>query len=32
MTTNLMKDVLLWCVVLNYAILLIWSGTFICLC
>ncbi|SFR95088.1 hypothetical protein SAMN05216570_1121 [Dyella sp. OK004] len=29
MTTSLMKDVLLWCVVLNYAVLLIWSGVFI---
>lgn len=29
MTTSLMKEVLLWCVVLNYAVLLIWSGTFI---
>lgn len=29
MTTALMKDVLLWCVGLNYAVLLVWSGTFI---
>ena len=29
MTTNDIKHVLLWCVGLNYAILLIWSGVFI---
>jgi hypothetical protein len=28
-TTNDIKHVLLWCVGLNYAILLIWSGVFI---
>jgi hypothetical protein len=29
MTTAEMKDVLLWCVGLNYAILLIWFGVFV---
>lgn len=29
MTTNDIKHVLLWCVGLNYAILLSWSGVFI---
>lgn len=29
MTTNDIKHVLLWCVGLNYAILLIWSGVLI---
>ena len=29
MTTNDIKHVLLWCVGLNYAILLIWSGVFV---
>jgi uncharacterized protein DUF6868 len=28
-SANEIKHVLLWCVVLNYAILLIWSGAFI---
>jgi hypothetical protein len=28
-TTNDIKHVLLWCVGLNYAILLIWSGVFV---
>jgi len=28
-TTNDIKHVLLWCVGINYAILLIWSGVFI---
>ncbi|MFC4762887.1 DUF6868 family protein [Dyella koreensis] len=29
MTTTLIKDVLIWCVVLNYIILLAWAGVFI---
>lgn len=29
MTTTLIKDVLLWCVVLNYVVLLSWAGVFI---
>lgn len=29
MTTNEVKDVLLWCVGLNYALLLMWTGIFI---
>ena len=28
MTTNLVKDMLLWSVGLNYAVLLVWAGTF----
>lgn len=30
MTMTGIKEVLLWCVGLNYAILLIWAGVFIC--
>ena len=29
MTTNEAKEVLLWCVCLNYAVLLIWFGVFV---
>ena len=29
MTTNDIKHILLWCVALNYAILLIWFGAFV---
>lgn len=29
MATNEIKDFLLWCVVLNYAALIIWAGAFI---
>lgn len=29
MTESLVKDILLWCVGLNYAVLLVWSVTFI---
>ena len=29
MTINVIKDILLWCVGLNYAVLFIWSGAFI---
>ncbi|WP_367188325.1 DUF6868 family protein [Castellaniella sp.] len=29
MTMTLIREVLLWCVCLNYAALLIWSGAFI---
>ena len=29
MAINEIKDVLLWCVIFNYAFLLIWSGWFI---
>ncbi len=29
MTTNEIKHILLWCVALNYALLLTWSGVFI---
>ena len=29
MTTNELKDVLLWCVCLNYAVLFIWFGVFV---
>lgn len=29
MTTNEIKQVLLWCVGLNYAILIIWFGSFV---
>ncbi len=29
MTTNEIKDALLWCVGLNYAILFIWFGVFV---
>ena len=29
MTTNEIRQVLLWCTVLNYAILLIWAGAFV---
>lgn len=29
MTTNEIKHVLLWCVGLNYAVLLIWFGVFV---
>jgi hypothetical protein len=28
-TTNVIKHVLLWCVGLNYAVLLIWFGVFV---
>jgi uncharacterized protein DUF6868 len=28
-TTNEIKSVLLWCVVLNYALLIIWFGVFV---
>ncbi len=29
MTTTLIKEVLLWYVCLNYAVLLLWAGTFV---
>lgn len=29
MTINAIRDTLLWCAGLNYAVLLVWSGTFI---
>ncbi len=29
MTTNEMRDVLLWCTGLNYAVLLVWFGVFV---
>ena len=29
MTTNDIRHVLLWCVVLNYAVLIIWFGVFV---
>lgn len=29
MTINEIKDALLWCVAINYALLLIWAGIFI---
>jgi len=29
MTIALIKEVLLWCVLINYALLLIWAGIFI---
>ena len=29
MTINVIKDVLLWCTGLNYAVLLIWFGSFV---
>ena len=29
MTTNEVKEVLLWCVGINYAVLLIWFGAFV---
>jgi hypothetical protein len=28
-TTNEIKHILLWCVVVNYAVLFVWSGVFI---
>jgi len=29
MTTAEMKDILLWCVVINYAVLIAWFGAFV---
>ena len=29
MTTVVMKDTLLWCVVINYAVLIVWFGVFV---
>ena len=29
MTTAEMKDILLWCVVINYAVLIVWFGVFV---
>ena len=29
MTTNEMKEVLLWCVGINYGVLLVWFGVFV---
>ncbi len=29
MTTNELKEILLWCVGINYAVLLIWFGIFV---
>ena len=29
MTTAALKDTLLWCVVINYAVLIVWFGVFV---